>query len=227
MPETGKLAKAYLAISKPSTDGTATGGGQKIEFAFNPKELTIERVAEWKAKTSKKPSMPEFVGTKPAGMTLEMFLDGSEGADITATVKQLMECVDPHPATKSAKPSPPFVTFGWGSFPYIDHAVIKSVSVKFTRFKADGTPIRAIATIKIEELKPAAKGQNPTSGSLDAKAEHVVGQGDSLASISYRHLGTADAWRLIAEANSIDDPFRVPPGTRLVIPAPGGPVPTN
>jgi nucleoid-associated protein YgaU len=42
--------------------------------------------------------------------------------------------------------------------------------------------------------------------------------GDSLALLAWREYGDATAWRAIAEANGIDDPMALVPGTELVVP---------
>jgi len=222
MQMTGKYQSAYLRISAPSTNGQSNGtsGEDTIHFPFNPKEFTVERTAEWRVKPSKKASMPEFTGTKPGAVTLEMFLDASDGGDVTGLVKKLFNCVSPDPKTTRNKPSPPFVSFGWGSSVYLEKAIVKSVSVKYTRFRADGTPIRAIATVHLEELRPAQPGQNPTSGSLEGMMSRTVASGDTLPSIAYQELGSADLWRPIARINGIADPLRIRPGCRLIIPSP-------
>jgi hypothetical protein len=216
---TGKLERAFLALSEPSSNGAKGGPAGRIEFTFNPKEITIARTAEWKSKDSKKPAMPEYVGTKNSAITVEMFFDASEGGDVGDAVDKLLACTEPHAKTKKDKPSPPFVSFGWGVKTYIDQAVVKSVSVKFTRFRADGTPIRAVATVTLEELKPAEAKQNPTSGSFAVEVERVVRPGDTLASVAYEELGSPTLWRIVAEANHIDDPFRLRPGTPLIVPS--------
>jgi nucleoid-associated protein YgaU len=218
--DTGKWERAYLVLTEPSTSAAKTGSGEHIEFSFNPKEFTLQRAAEWKAKPSKKPTMPEFAGTKPASVTLEMFLDASEGGDVSERIDTLFKCVAPHPKTIKDKPSPPFVSFGWGNKTYLEKAVIKTVSVKYTRFSSAGAPIRAVATLTLEELRPAVAGTNPTSGAVTARTSHTVASGDTLASIAYRELGSPALWRAVAEANGIIDSFRVRPGTRLIIPAP-------
>jgi nucleoid-associated protein YgaU len=216
---TGKLERAFLVLSEPTTAGAKTGSGEKIHFSFNPKEITVARTAEWKAKPSKKPTMPEYVGTKQSAITVEMFFDASEGGNVSKAVDKLLSCLEPHSKTKNDKPSPPFVSLGWGVFHYIDQAVVKSVSVKYTRFKPDGTPIRAVATVTLEELRPADPKQNPTSGGSDIEVERVLRPGDSLASIAYEELGSPSLWRVIAEANHIDDPFRLAPGRSLIVPS--------
>jgi nucleoid-associated protein YgaU len=42
--------------------------------------------------------------------------------------------------------------------------------------------------------------------------------GDTLAAVAFREYGDATLWRAIADANLIDDPLRVRPGTELLIP---------
>jgi hypothetical protein len=48
--------------------------------------------------------------------------------------------------------------------------------------------------------------------------EHVVLEGESLATIAYREYGDPGLWRQVAEANRIDDPFRVRAGHRVLLP---------
>ena len=42
--------------------------------------------------------------------------------------------------------------------------------------------------------------------------------GDSLHSIAQRVYGKPSLWRGLAQANDIDDPMRVPPGTSILVP---------
>jgi nucleoid-associated protein YgaU len=48
---------------------------------------------------------------------------------------------------------------------------------------------------------------------------HHVISGDSLASIAYQQYGDPSMWRVLAEANGIDDPIRLPAGQTLIVPA--------
>ena len=47
---------------------------------------------------------------------------------------------------------------------------------------------------------------------------HTVADGDSLASIAYDAYGDPTRWRMIAEANDIDNPLHLSRGTPLTIP---------
>ena len=95
--------------------------------------------------------------------------------------------------------------------------VLKSVSAKYTMFNSDGTPSGPRRTISLEEVPTDPKKTNPTRVP-HAGRRVVVGAGDSLHSIAYAEFGTPTLWRGLAQFNGIDDPLRVPPGTRLLIP---------
>jgi nucleoid-associated protein YgaU len=223
-----QLVHAFLEILTPppsgTTDAPATSTGEKIEFQFNPKELTLTKTANWKrepAKGAKKSGVPEFLGAAPAKMSVEMFLDASRNMDssVVKAVEKLFSCCVPTDATRQKqKASPPWVRFQWGAvtgFP----AHITTVTAKYTLFTPGGTPVRAVCTVQLEEMGGETSGQNPTSGALAARAVHTVIAGDSLPSIAYREYGDPTRWRALAEANDIDDPMRLPVGHALLVPA--------
>ena len=47
---------------------------------------------------------------------------------------------------------------------------------------------------------------------------HQVVQGDSLPAIAYREYGQPAMWRTVADLNRVDDPMRLRPGDRLLLP---------
>lgn len=210
---------AFLEIMEPSSKGPK-GKGTKIEFTFNPKEISVTAGAQWSEKRSKKPAPPEFTGTNPRTVAFEMFFDESEGGEVASRVDKLLGTVEAHKGTETKKPSPPFVAMGWGKKYYIDQAVVTSLNVKFTRFKSTGEPTRATVQVSLKEVLIGQPKQNPTSGSEGIESERVVALGDSLASIANEELGSPTLWRALAWANGIDDPFRLAVGTKLVIPDP-------
>lgn len=221
-----KLEKAYLQLLRPG--GGAGAALNRVTFQFNPKEYSIQKSASWEskpAKGAKKTSMPEFKGPEPRSMTVEIFLDATGSTDAPAgglnkDIETLFDCCAPLPETLSSnKPSPPFVLFGWGNTVSFE-AFVKQVSVKYTLFAPDGTPIRASASLTLQEIATPASKQNPTSGGIAALRTHTVLAGDSLASIAYTEYGDARLWRAVADANRIDDPMRLRPGTSLFVPAP-------
>jgi nucleoid-associated protein YgaU len=222
--------KARITFLEPKTSGTKLGvgggiavnGKSELEFSFNPKEYSIQKTAEWSrtaTNSAKKTSPPEFKGSGPRQLSLELFLDKSiERKDVSQDVETLFACLAPHPPTlTSKKPSPPFVRFGWGKTIQFT-AFLKSVNAKYTLFDQKGTPLRAVCTISLEEIPEEMAKQNPTSGGLASLREHTVVAGDTLHSIAYQEYGHPTLWRVVAEANDVDDPLRLRPGTKLRIP---------
>lgn len=222
------LQKAKLELREPSSDGTTANASGAvlgvIEFQFNPKELTIAKNAKWNRDNNpnaKKSAPPEFKGSDPSKLSLEMFLDATEKMDdgVVKTVEKLFSCCVPTKNSREAKKgSPPWVIFSWGGltgFP----AYVSSVTCKYTLFTPSGTPVRALVTVALEEISGEQGGQNPTSGALAARDSHTVIAGDTLPSVAYRAFGDPNAWREIAQLNDIDDPLRLTPGARLLIPA--------
>lgn len=208
-------------------DLTSLGGAPRgsIEFQFNPKEVTIQKSAKWERKTAKgakKAGPPEFSGSEPCKLTLEMFFDasGTQDGSVVEAVEKLFSCTVPTDAsTGKQKPSPPLVVLHWGaiaSFP----AFVTSVSAKYTLFTSTGLPIRALCSVALEEMPNEPWRQNPTSGSDTVRRAHTLVEGDSLASVAYAEYDDPTAWRAIARFNGIDDPMRCPPGTRLILPSP-------
>jgi nucleoid-associated protein YgaU len=222
-----KLEHAFLELRDPPVDRKSMQPGPprgRIEFQFNPKELSLSKSAKWNRqsqKGSKKSDVPQFTGADPSKLSLEMFLDASDTQDdrVVKTVEQLFACCVPTDEShQKKKGSPPWVIFHWGALTSFT-AYVSSVTVKYTLFTAGGMPIRGTATVNIEEIAGEQKGQNPTSGGLAARTVHTVVAGDSLPSIAWREYGDPTLWRPIAERNGIDDPMRLPAGTALLIPA--------
>lgn len=221
------MKKAMLKLYDPTpAQGGSKPGGERgtVDFQFNPKEVTIQKSAKWERKTArgaKTAGPPEFTGSEPCKMTLEMFFDATSSQDgsVVKAVESLMACCVPtEQSAGQKKPSPPLVVLHWGkisSFP----AFVTSVSAKYTLFKSDGTPIRATCTVAMEEMPGEPWRQNPTSGSQDVRRVHRTVAGDSLASIAFAQYGDPNAWRPLAAYNGIDDPLRVPTGQTILLPS--------
>nr|WP_260848965.1 LysM peptidoglycan-binding domain-containing protein [Streptomyces sp. SLBN-118] len=221
-----KLERAFLELRQPPADGNTTNPGPpmgRITFQFNPKELSLTKSAKWVRKTArgaKTAGPPEFNGAEPSKLTLEMFLDATDTHDghVVKTVKQLTDCCIPTSESRQQKKaSPPWVIFYWGRFTGFT-AYVSQVQVKYSLFGPGGQPLRATCQVTLEEISGETPGQNPTSGALAARRVHRVVDGDTVASLAWREYGSPNAWRAIAEANGIDDPMRLRPGTELLLP---------
>lgn len=221
-----KLEHAFLEVREPPASGSTTAGGVRgrVDFQFNPKELKIAKSAKWKRESQRNrrsSAVPEFSGSEPVKLTLDMFLDATEKMDgsVVAAVEKLFALVVPTSESLSAgKACPPVVIFRWGGLTGFV-AFVTQVQVTYSLFTPSGTPVRATAQVALEELTPEYPAQNPTSGSDHLRNTHIVVAGDTLAGLAFREYGDAGRWRDIADVNGIDDPLRIRPGMTLMLPA--------
>jgi hypothetical protein len=224
----GKLGAAAASMSPIPIPGLgAVDPPNEVSFMFNPTEYRLSRSVTLnnEESTGMVGGNPEYLGTGPLSLSMDLFFDdfASAKGDVTPKINKLFAWQLPD---KSG--SPPHVLLDWGANAMIKNfkGVLKDVSATYTVFNKSGTPIQAKVSITLEEVlpKPAPKaeaemGTNPTSHALDARRVHVVVEGDTLASIAHAEYGEPGYWRALAEVNGIDDPMRVRPGANILIPS--------
>lgn len=98
---------------------------------------------------------------------------------------------------------------------------LEKVEVDYQRFDWTGIPVWAKVTLTLVEYSAPLPNTNPTSGGVPGRSKHVLTQGENLVQVATRAYGSPNAWRVVAEANELDDPLRVKPGRTLALPAPG------
>jgi nucleoid-associated protein YgaU len=210
-----------------------------VQLELNPKSLSIRRQTQWKAPANRAPNSAQissassgaaggqvpaghgqlqYTRSQPGTLTMVVWFDQSfePDGDISDDINQLQNWTCPTERVLSGVQNPPRVTFTWGSLSFVGH--ISALNVNYLQFGVAGQPFRAEASITMTENPEAVPGTNPTSGGISGRRVHVVSAGDTLHSVSYREYGSPGLWRVLAEANGIDDPLRVLPGTTLLIP---------
>jgi Contractile injection system tube protein/LysM domain len=227
MADPSNFQRAYIEIE----------GGEKLNAWFNPKEYTLARQNKWEVKPVPGAGLPnaQFGGSQPHKINIELLFDDSDAHDgnvstITQKLLDMMEVNAQFGSGEKNNSRPPTVKFGWGPVIW-PKAVCDSVSIQYTLFRPDGTPIRAIAKLGLTQVaKATAKSsgggtkrqnpakQNPTTIAIGGIRSYTVRDGDSLQSIAYAAYGDPNHWRLIADANGVDDPIRLRRGQVLAIP---------
>lgn len=207
----------------------------EIEVLFNPTEYTIAKTNTWASKPNVGKNVPkrDFTGGNSRKLDMELFLDVLETgpadhprlntkADVRTHVDALvaLTLIDPakkNPKTKKARP--PLCLFQWGGH-WSFQAAVTSLSVRYTLFREDGTPVRATAKISLEEAEDETeqKGTNPTSYAEPGRKRREVRPFDTLPLIAYEEYGDPTQWRRIAEDNRLDNPFALKAGQILSIP---------
>ncbi|TMQ89905.1 LysM peptidoglycan-binding domain-containing protein [Actinomadura soli] len=220
--------RAKLSIHDPPA-GKGTKPGRLIKalkFQFNPAALELTKSANWRsspAVATRAGAEVEFLGTEQQSLDVEIFLDSSDepgNGKVRDEVEALFSCLRAAPSSLPNRASPPWVLFEWGEFTTVRFvAYVRQVSASYTLFSSTGVPIRATCRVSLEEIPQDTPKQNPTSGALTARSVHRLVAGDTLQSLAWREYGDATAWRVIAEANEIDDPMRLAPGRELLLPA--------
>ena len=209
-----------------------------IEVQYNPTELSYDKSAQFAeiAIPGLDAPLQQFVRGQAEKLTLELFFDttdqgmGTDATSVTKLTDRIYQLVKIEPT----RHAPPICTFIWnGPFPpgsSISDAsgnqrrdgftcIVESVKQKFTLFSPTGVPLRATLTVGLREYKTLddqLAQLNKTSP--DRTHSHVIQRGETLSGIAgdiYRRPGD---WRLIAEANNIEDPRRLTAGTFLTVP---------
>ena len=80
---------------------------------------------------------------------------------------------------------------------------------EYTLFMEDGTPVRATSKCTFKEYRdnPQRPGQQNRQSS-DVAKHWVVKRGETVSSIAGEEYGDPALWRVIADHNDLDDPFR-------------------
>jgi hypothetical protein len=213
------------------------GQTERLKVQYNPTELSFSKgaqIAEIDIPGLDAPLL-QYVRGQSETLTLDLFFDSTEdgmGARVTSVTKmadkfyQLVKILpDRH--------APPICTFIWNSkFPGTDVApeygshrrrsfccIVDSVKHKYTLFNPAGIPLRATVTVSLREYRTLSKQLAELNlNSPDRTQFHVLEEGENLPLIAHRQYYSAGDWRLIAEANQLDDPRRLSAGTFLRVP---------
>jgi hypothetical protein len=197
---------------------------QPFKVMFNPNTYSISKNITWTGATSPEINAPtlSFSGADGRTLSLELFYDVTEPVndvlvdDVRQETNKMVELTriqrDLH--------RPPVLQITWGDdssdrfdFPFI--GVVTQLTQRFTLFRADGKPVRATLTVAFKEFCDVEKDKKQTDPEFTTR---LVKRGDTLTNIAAEVYGDPTQWRVIAEANRLDDPRRLDVGSRLALP---------
>lgn len=209
-----------------------------VDLQYNPTEIVLEKnvhVAEIPIPGLTAP-LQQFVRGEAETLRLELFFDTSDqgmGLDAVSVTTQTDEIY----ALARIVPeehAPPIVTFNWGSdFPGNElpiqmgsqgrqsfTGVVTSIRQTFALWSTGGVPLRAKISLTLREYIPLRQQlQSLNLASPSKTHSYVLARGDTLALLAWNFYFEPGSWRPIAQANGIDDPRRLFPGTKLTIPS--------
>ncbi len=226
----GAASKSVTKLEiQPLNPLTMSPSGGPIKVAFNPNSYSITKSVTWKTpdsstgegNTQELLNAPKltFGGGSSRILTInELFFDVTEpgsGKDVREKTNEIVALTRINRTFKQ----PPACRVSWGSAPsgsdFPFDGVITDLTQTFTLFKKDGTPVRATLSVTFTEYLKPKDDQRKTDPELTT---HTVKRGDSLSSIAGKLYGEPTRWRLIAEANGLDDPRVLEIGKVLTIP---------
>jgi nucleoid-associated protein YgaU len=229
-----KLEK--LTFTPMSKDLKTKFDAKAFKVLFNPNSYSITKTVTWNqtgapaaapaaqagavGNTQRYLDAPtlNFGGGGSRNLTLNLFFDVTEtpGKDVRSETGKIVELTKKDRDQKC--PLPCEISWGAGGssnsdFPFV--GVITSLTQNFVFFGGDGIPLRANLTVVMTEYPDPEKNQRQTDPEFTTR---VVRRGDTLSSITAEVYGDPSLWRIIAEANGLDDPRRLEVGGRLTIP---------
>ena len=226
-----QLSKAKVKVFKHD------GSFDELAVQYNPSSLSFDkavRTADIAIPGLDSP-LKQFVRGTAETATVELFFDttengtGARAVSVTTLTDRFYALVKIDPQTHA----PPVCAFLWGDkFPgdslperYGNQrrtefpCVVTGVKQDFTLFSPEGTPLRAVLALKLEEYVPLQRQVEQLNlQSSDHTRSHVLAAGETLALVAWQYLHSPRDWKHIAAANAVDDPRRVLPGLVLTVP---------
>lgn len=211
--EQPQLKKARIEILTGRHEDTS------IPVRFNPTEYTIEKSATYAQQNPPGRGTPitQFVSGESDSLSMELFFDTHDDTDAD-DVRYYTAMIDDLLTIDGELHAPPICRFIWGNL--VDFtSVVESASKQFTMFDRDGFPVRARVSVSFKKYdRPITdRAENPRSSADRTKLREVQG-GDTLWHIANVEYRDPTKWRPIADANDIDDPRTLEPGTELIVP---------
>jgi nucleoid-associated protein YgaU len=222
------------ALAKMTITPEPASNFAPIEVLFNPNTYSISKTVSWTAatgnssaagQTERRKNAPalQFGGGQSRSLSVDLFFDTTEETnDARKDVRNLTnQIVKLTRIVRDLDPQrPPVCVVSWGretppgsDFPFT--GVVTQLTQRFNLFLSDGRPVRASLTVAFTEYL------DPTKDELENDPEfttRLVKRGDTLSSIAGSVYGDPTLWRVVAEANQLDDPRVIPVGLRLNIP---------
>lgn len=190
--------------------GQGTSGGEAKYCKTQPRTLQFELLFDG---TGVVPPASEF-GDIPLLGAIESVVSGSNKFDVKNEIEKFGQVLYKFDG-KIHSPRKLLLIWGALEFP----CVLESINYRFTLFKPDGTPLRAIASCHFKEsLTDGERVRKENASSPDLTHLRDVKQGDTLPLMSYRIYGKPDFYIELARANKLVNFRRLRAGSQLTFP---------
>ena len=202
------------------------GPDKKITVLFNPTSYSVTKPVTYTPQARQDLDAPLLVfgGGGSRTLSLRLFFDVTEHPTVNNEkiddVRKLTNKFVELSRIERGKNRPPVCDISWGDsapalsdFPF--PGVMTNLVQEFTLFESDGRPVRANLTVSFLEFQGWEEAQRKTDPEFTT---YVVRRGDTLSSIAAQVYNDPSVWRVVADANHLDDPRHIEVGQALNVP---------
>lgn len=218
MSDRGTLERLTIkAYEKPDYAGRPIA---EFEAYVNPSEITIAYEIEYDSAqgSGTTNSRMDFKKVKPGDLSLTFFVDGTGANGRRIDVQGRVEQFQTVTGYNGKIHRPNYLKVVWGTI-QVKRCVLKSASIAYKLFQADGVPLRAVITATFtdnsDDQTRVALAQDE---STDLTHVRQVRAGDTLPLLCHEVYGDAQLYAKVAEANGLDTFRNLTPGARLFFP---------
>lgn len=200
----------------------------EISVPFNPTSYSLTKTVNWTPPHTRTDTVTEAQrgynapplesgGGESRVLAMELFFDVTENPDVRDVRIQTNQVARLAMIERDSG-HPPVCELRWGSpigstdFPF--KGVITNLVQTFTLFTSNGEPVQAKLNVTFREYIDPTDDKRETDPELTTR---IVKRGDTLSSIAAEVYNNPKLWRVIADANHLDNPLDLKPGTSLSI----------
>jgi nucleoid-associated protein YgaU len=217
----GGLVKAQILVHDkngkiPTLSKDGQEGKDQIKALFNPSQYSIDKTNTFASMQvpGRESSIIQFVRGESETLSLELFFDTytyESSKDVREYTNKIRDLLNIDPEIHA----PRICSFVWGKGGFT--GVIEKAIITYTMFLSNGTPVRAKVNLTFRQYQKTEQEEARLS-SPDKTKRITITDGDSLWLIAAEEYGDPAKWRAIADANNIDNPLALEPGTEIIIP---------
>jgi hypothetical protein len=214
----GTLEKLVIkAYEAPDYSGAEVAA---FEAYVNPNEITLSYEVEYDAAqgAGTTGSRMNFKSLKPGDLSLSFFIDGTGANGRPIDVQERVTQFQTATGYNGRIHRPNYLKVVWGTL-QVKRCVLKSASIAYKMFKADGVPLRAvISAVFTDNSDDQTRVALAQDESPDLTHVRLVEAGDTLPLLCHAIYGDPQRYLQVAAANGLDDFRHLAAGTRLVFP---------
>jgi len=227
-----------MALAKLTITPLGDSRIEPFKVLFNPTSYSISKSVSWRtpgvegddeseSNVMLNAPLLQFGGGEGRRLSLKLFFDvtdypvinGQKIKDVRKLTDKVVKLTLKERSGNREQP-PPVCRISWGEsgsnnldFPFV--GVVDSLTQDFTLFDNDGRPLRANLDVSFKEFLRPEEDKRRNDPEFTTR---IVKRGDTLSSIAAEMLNDPSRWRIIADANQLDNPRFLEIGMTLNIP---------